>query len=106
MAFSLAANVAIVAFAFWVVRKNPALALPAHAIAALFVTLSPLTTLYLGTPSIPPDEAAGPGGGLIALPVLLEAAVILLFYIIYLLSFLFRSIINKRHAATAAKRGA
>ena len=104
MLFMLAANMVIVVIAFWSARKKPALALPAHAVAFLFVVTSPVTTLFLSLPDLRPDESPGPGDGLTAVPVLYEAALIVIFYfagILYLLTSLF---IKKLRASPAAKR--
>lgn len=41
-----------------------------HGLATMFLLVSPIILLYLVTPQIGPDEAPGPGDGMIALPLL------------------------------------
>ncbi|MBY5736043.1 hypothetical protein [Rhizobium leguminosarum] len=56
-----------------------------HTFAFLWVFLSPFTLAILATPTMAPGEEAGPGGGMILLPILGESPIVLVVYVVILL---------------------
>jgi hypothetical protein len=56
-----------------------------HTFAFLWVLFSTLTLAMLVTPAMAPDEEAGPGDGLILLPVMGETLIVLFIYSIIVL---------------------
>ncbi|MBB2793948.1 UNVERIFIED_ORG: hypothetical protein GGD58_002812 [Rhizobium pisi] len=56
-----------------------------HASAFLWVFFSPITLALLATPTMAPGEEAGPGDGIILIPVLGEIPIVLVVYTIALL---------------------
>jgi hypothetical protein len=58
---------------------------PAHVGAFLFVLASPILYFILTTPTLPPDEAPGPGDGILVMPLLGVAAISGLLYLMFFL---------------------
>jgi hypothetical protein len=56
-----------------------------HALAFLWVFFSPITLAILATPTMTPGEEAGPGDGIILIPVVAEIPIVLVVYAIALL---------------------
>ncbi|KPH07793.1 hypothetical protein CO657_11755 [Rhizobium acidisoli] len=56
-----------------------------HTLAFLWVFFSPITLAILATPAMAPGEEAGPGDGMILLPVLTEIPVVLVVYALTLI---------------------
>ena len=64
--------------AFWATGKFRRMRLVFHGVACLVILLSPLIAMILGLPDLLPEEEESPGARFVFLPLIFEAAVILL----------------------------
>ncbi|MGG6896776.1 MULTISPECIES: hypothetical protein [Rhizobium] len=87
----LISNVIALFAAFWAAGKFPRWHLAFHAIAVFIVSISPLIAMILGLPELFPDEEEPPGTRFAFLPLIVEAAIILLLYALAAMMFLSKS---------------
>lgn len=66
--------------AFWAAGKLPRLRLLFHGTAFFAILISPLMAMVLSLPALLPDEEEIPGARFAFLPLIVEAAIILLLY--------------------------
>jgi len=97
----LICNIAAPLAAFWAAGKLPRGRLWFHSIAFLVVLLSPLIAMVLSLPDLFPDEEEPPGTRFAFLPLIVEAAIILLLYCLAAGMFLSKS----AHSSVASWHG-
>ncbi|MBY3043366.1 hypothetical protein GR210_00610 [Rhizobium leguminosarum] len=78
-------NILIPVSAIFIARKLQRRRWLPHTFAFLWVFLSPFTLAILTMPTMAPGEEAGPGGGMILLPILGETPIVLVVYAVILL---------------------
>jgi len=66
--------------AFWATGKYPRMRSVFHGLACFVILLSPLTAMILGLPGLLPEEEESPGARFVFLPLIFEAAIVLLLY--------------------------
>ncbi|NTF86969.1 hypothetical protein G6L46_07465 [Agrobacterium rhizogenes] len=81
----LVLNVLVPVSAYFISRASERHKWLPHSIAFLWVLTSVFTFYLVGMPKLAPDEEPGPGDGFLLLPLLLEAAVVLIAYFFALL---------------------
>ncbi|MDK4703517.1 MULTISPECIES: hypothetical protein [unclassified Rhizobium] len=80
VSLGLLCNIGIPLLAFWVAGKLPRFRLWIHAVAFVIILASPLTAMILGLPDLLPEEEESPGARFAFLPLIIEAAIIVLLY--------------------------
>ncbi|GES48863.1 hypothetical protein Rhsp01_14820 [Rhizobium sp. NBRC 114257] len=76
----LICNIGAPLLAFWVAGKLPRFRLWIHGVAFVAILASPLTAMILGLPDLLPEEEESPGARFAFLPLIVEAAIIVLLY--------------------------
>lgn len=96
----LICNIVAPLAAFWVAGKFPRWRLVCHSIAFVVILISPLLAMLLSLSELLPSEEEAPGTRFVFLPLIFEAAIILLLYFLAGAMLLSKS----THSAIAAWR--
>ncbi|MFK0164326.1 hypothetical protein [Rhizobium sp. NPDC090279] len=92
VSLGLLCNIGAPLLAFWVAGKLPRFRLWIHGAAFVAILASPVTAMILGLPDLLPEEEESPGARFAFLPLIVEAAIIVLLYCLAGAMFLSRSV--------------
>ncbi len=96
----LVCNIIAPLFAFWAAGQLPRWRLIFHAIASGVILISPFLAMFLSLSDLIPDDEEPPGTRFVFLPLIFEAAIILLLYFLAGAMLLSKSL----HSAVASWR--